>query len=150
MSSKQTCSEYTLHLEQKMSTLNRITCILIIIISEFISGTESNCKNDPLLCGICSVCRKNNNSTDDYYCDTSYTKSDFNEDPPVCTYVDKCEQTECLNGGTCISEMNQYNCHCSDQFYGYKCQYVVDWKKGGKAFLYKFIWFLNIRNAYNQ
>lgn len=123
-----------------MSTLNRVTFqtyILTIIICEFISGLQSNCKNDPSVCGVCSVCMKNNSKNDsenDYYCDTSYTRTDFEENPPACTYVNKCKQFECLNGGTCISEVNQYNCHCSDRFYGYKCQYVVDWKKGGKTF----------------
>lgn len=107
------------------------TCMVAIII-QFINYAQSNCENDPTLCGICGVCRKSNQQgkANDYYCDTTFTKGIFSANPPNCTYVDKCKRMKCLNRGTCISKMDQYNCHCAPGFYGYKCQNKVNMKRG--------------------
>lgn len=40
--------------------------------------------------------------------------------------VDGCAQTTCLNGGTCIDDLNGLHCNCTDQWIGEYCEINVD------------------------
>ena len=35
---------------------------------------------------------------------------------------DMCDAEPCLNGGTCTSEENMYNCSCPDGYIGINCE----------------------------
>jgi len=42
------------------------------------------------------------------------------------TEVDECSSEPCLNGGTCIDQINAYACQCEAGFSGAQCQTDVN------------------------
>ncbi|XP_029000405.1 fibulin-7 [Betta splendens] len=44
---------------------------------------------------------------------------------PVCQDVNECASSPCLNGGTCVDEVNQFSCACARGWAGATCQSPV-------------------------
>uniref|UniRef100_A0A8K9UV22 EGF-like domain-containing protein n=1 Tax=Oncorhynchus mykiss TaxID=8022 RepID=A0A8K9UV22_ONCMY len=42
------------------------------------------------------------------------------------TYINECGSSPCLNGGTCVDEMNQFSCTCTKGWAGATCQSPVE------------------------
>lgn len=75
-----------------------------------------------LNCGDCGVCMWNNN-TNKEFCETSYLKQIFDQNPPTCSLTNACKpKNPCLNGGTCETKFGSYSCLCTNQYHGEKCQ----------------------------
>uniref|UniRef100_A0A8C7TIQ0 Uncharacterized protein n=1 Tax=Oncorhynchus mykiss TaxID=8022 RepID=A0A8C7TIQ0_ONCMY len=41
---------------------------------------------------------------------------------PTCSNINECGSSPCLNGGTCVDEMNQFSCTCTKGWAGATCQ----------------------------
>ena len=41
---------------------------------------------------------------------------------PVHTDIDDCSSLPCLNGGTCVDQVNRYMCECTLSFSGVYCE----------------------------
>ncbi|KAL1007317.1 hypothetical protein UPYG_G00084910 [Umbra pygmaea] len=41
---------------------------------------------------------------------------------PTCQNIDECASSPCLNGGTCVDEVNQFSCICTKGWAGVTCQ----------------------------
>ncbi|XP_062327238.1 fibulin-7 isoform X1 [Osmerus eperlanus] len=44
---------------------------------------------------------------------------------PTCRNINECESSPCLNGGTCMDEVNQFSCTCTKGWAGATCQSPV-------------------------
>ncbi|CDQ77194.1 unnamed protein product [Oncorhynchus mykiss] len=44
---------------------------------------------------------------------------------PTCSNINECGSSPCLNGGTCVDEMNQFSCTCTKGWAGATCQSPV-------------------------
>ncbi|XP_035643402.2 fibulin-7 [Oncorhynchus keta] len=44
---------------------------------------------------------------------------------PTCRNINECASSPCLNGGTCVDEMNQFSCTCTKGWAGATCQSPV-------------------------
>uniref|UniRef100_A0A8C7CVX3 Fibulin 7 n=1 Tax=Oncorhynchus kisutch TaxID=8019 RepID=A0A8C7CVX3_ONCKI len=43
---------------------------------------------------------------------------------PTCSNINECASSPCLNGGTCVDEMNQFSCTCTKGWAGATCQNI--------------------------
>ena len=44
----------------------------------------------------------------------------------ICTDIDECELDPCLNGGTCVDQVNEFICECAPGYTGSTCAENID------------------------
>ncbi|KAJ7986185.1 hypothetical protein DPEC_G00348160 [Dallia pectoralis] len=60
--------------------------------------------------------------TESRVCQESFTWSGHQ---PTCRDINECASGPCLNGGTCVDEVNQFSCKCPKSWVGTSCQSPV-------------------------
>ena len=51
------------------------------------------------------------------------------------TFADECEESPCLNGGTCQNQLGTFTCGCKQGFVGDRCEVDIGERNREKYFL---------------
>eukprot|EP00117_Sycon_ciliatum_P037554 scpid32913/ scgid6063/ Fibropellin-1; Epidermal growth factor-related protein 1; Fibropellin-I; SpEGF I; UEGF-1 len=51
---------------------------------------------------------------------------EWSNSPPLCREINECAPRPCLNGGTCLDQVNNYTCICLFSYTGVNCETVLE------------------------
>ena len=65
-----------------------------------------------------------------------------NKITPVCCFLDtdECASDPCINGATCVDQVNQYSCTCTAGYEGTNCETGIHWNTNQ---CYKYNWLIS-------